>query len=297
VTLHKRQKQIGDFLIGNTGVFYIDDRGPEPISIHVCSRLDVLAVTHDSEMNNWGKLCSFVDPRGNEKRYHVLSAQLMSSAKVVVSELIKQGLVLSGAPRAKTLLVQYLQATNPTKSMVSSLKLGWVKDSFLLPNGTASGPNEIIYAGDFQDHGHGKAGNWKKNVGRYCSGNSRLILAASAAFAAPLLELADIVEGGGFHFRGGSSIGKSTAQEVAASVYGSPDHVKLTCDATKGSFEKIAEGHNDQLMIIEELGLTDPGTIGETIYMLANGMSKSRMAGRKRRWRVLSIRQRRGHLG
>jgi uncharacterized protein (DUF927 family) len=45
------------------------------------------------------------------------------------------------------------------------------------------------------------------------------VLAISAAFAGPLLNLID-AESGGFHLRGASSIGKTTALVLAGSVWG-----------------------------------------------------------------------------
>jgi putative DNA primase/helicase len=97
------------------------------------------------------------------------------------------------------------------------------------------------------------------------------------------------MEGGGFHIRGDSSIGKSTTLEVAASAYGSPDNYMLNWDATKNSMEEVAEAHNDCLMVIDELGMVDAVVIGNTIYMLANGYGKGRMGKKKRRFRVLTL--------
>jgi putative DNA primase/helicase len=64
----------------------------------------------------------------------------------------------------------------------------------------------------------GKLAQWTENVGNLCAGNSRLILATSAAFAAPLLGLIEGTETGGIHLVGPSSPGKSTALVVAGSV-------------------------------------------------------------------------------
>jgi uncharacterized protein (DUF927 family) len=58
--------------------------------------------------------------------------------------------------------------------------------------------------------------DWRANVGRFCSGNSRLILAASCAFAGPVLSLVG-GESGGVHFVGATSTGKSTALLVGGS--------------------------------------------------------------------------------
>ena len=57
---------------------------------------------------------------------------------------------------------------------------------------------------------------------RHCTfavGNSRLTVALSMALAPPLLHVVEM-EGGGLHFRGSSSIGKTTLLHVAGSVWG-----------------------------------------------------------------------------
>jgi putative DNA primase/helicase len=176
--------------------------------------------------------------------------------------------------------------------MLSSSMPGWVKNSFVLPY-ASFGPDEVVFSGD-PNIGFGCQGNWKRNVGKLCSGNSRLIFAASVAFAAPLVRVLGI-EGGGFHFRGLSSKGKTTALQVAASVCGKvatapgEDSYLLNWKSTANSFEEVAQSHNDCVMVIDELGQADPKTVGDVCYTLANGQGKARMGRAKRSWRVLFI--------
>jgi putative DNA primase/helicase len=269
------------------GVQYVDTY--KDIRVPVCSLLRVHALTADACSNNWGRLVTFSDPTGQEKQHHILNAELMSNGKAVVSELVNKGLDLAGHARASGLLIQYIRSTTPAVKMISSTKPGWVGDSFLLTSGESFGPTRILYSGDFTETRHSTAGNWKSQVGRYCSGNSRFLLAASAAFAGPLLELVHMVEGGGFHFRGEAALGKSTALEIASSVFGHPDDVKRGWDATKGSFEAVAEAHSDQLLVLDEIGMADERTVGDVVYLLANGASKARMKEQRRKWRVLSL--------
>jgi uncharacterized protein (DUF927 family) len=75
-----------------------------------------------------------------------------------------------------------------------------------------------------QEHSFRQAGtleSWQQSVGRYAVGNSRLVLAISAAFAGPLI--GPCAAEGGIHFKGASSTGKSTALHVAGSVWGGGD--------------------------------------------------------------------------
>src|ERR1017187_7318759 len=276
--------QFGDFRINDEGVFYDDPRGQQE-TIHVCSRLVLTAITRNADGNDWGKLFTLTDPAGVQKQCHMRNA---AGPAVAILDLKHKGLMMSAHARANTLLAQYLTSVRTERRMLSSAKLGWVADSsFALPD-TSFGTPEVVYSGGYRDYGFGTAGNWKEKVGKYCSGNSRLIFAASTAFAAPLLAAVEM-EGGGFHYVGKSSRGKSTCLEVAASVYGSAAHYLQNWDTTKNSLEQVAEAHNDCLMVIDELGSVDGAIVGPTLYMIANGHGKSRMHQPKRRWRVLFL--------
>ena len=111
-----------------------------------------------------------------------------------------------------------------------------------------------------------------------CVGNSRLTFAASCAFAGPLLAWAAGTDGGGFHFMGDSSCGKTTALRVAASVWGGRDYLQRW-RATDNGLEGMAAQHSDGLLCLDELAQLDAKVAGESAYMLANGQGKSR-AGR-----------------
>jgi putative DNA primase/helicase len=101
------------------------------------------------------------------------------------------------------------------------------------------------------------------------------------------------MESGGFHFRGDSSSGKTTALKVAASVYGGASFLQRW-RTTDNALEAIAAQHSDCLLILDELAQVDPKTAGECAYMLANEQSKARAtrtgAPRTRlSWRLLFL--------
>src|SRR5580698_946834 len=280
---------VNDFKINNDGVFFKDTRDDIEQLIPVCSPLLVNAVTRNKDGNDWGKLLIFIDPEGQQKQYHMASSK---NQNVIISDLVHRGLVLSSHGRSRHLLAQYLRSAPSQNMMLSSSMPGWVKNSFVLPYGSF-GPDQVVFSGD-PNIGFGVQGNWKSNVGKFCRGNSRLVFAASVAFAAPLMRVVGI-EGGGFHFRGLSSRGKTTALQVAASVCGKvatapgEDSYLLNWKSTANSFEEVAQSHNDCLMVIDELGQADAKTVGDICYMLANGQGKARMGSAKRSWRVMFI--------
>ena len=119
---------------------------------------------------------------------------------------------------------------------------------------------------------------WKDTVGRWTFGNSRLMLALCASFAAPLLEIAGH-ESGGFNFTGQSSTGKTTALVAAGSVWGkgsSSGGYVQNWRATSNGLEGLAALHSDAALCLDEIGQAPGRTIMEASYMLANGMGKAR---------------------
>ena len=99
------------------------------------------------------------------------------------------------------------------------------------------------------------------------------MFAASQAFAGPLLDVVG-EPSGGFHLRGNSSIGKTTALDLAVSVWGNPQKVRRTWRSTINAMEGLAMVSNDNVLTLDELGQVDAKDAGETAYMLANGMQQ-----------------------
>ena len=141
----------------------------------------------------------------------------------------------------------------------------------------------------------GTEDDWRANVGRFCSGNSRLILAASCGFAGPVLSLVG-GESGGVHFIGATSSGKSTALLVGGSVVGGGGRNGYveSWRTTSNGLEAVAELHNDLTLFLDELGQMDPREAAETAYLLGNGSGKTRMsrnigARKKLSWCLLFV--------
>lgn len=160
------------------------------------------------------------------------------------------------------------------------------------------GERIIFQASGAVDHAFrvsGEVKDWQDNVARYAAGNSRLVLAISTAFAAPLLYPTDS-ESGGLHFRGGSSTGKTTALTVAGSVWGGGGvrGFVRTWRATSNGLEGICAIHCDSLLCLDELGQVDGREAGAIAYMLSNGIGKSRAnrngeARPAAQWRLLFL--------
>jgi uncharacterized protein (DUF927 family) len=103
-------------------------------------------------------------------------------------------------------------------------------------------------------------------------------------------------EGGGFHFRGASTTGKTTAATVAGSVWGGGG-VRgwlRSWRTTDNSLEAVAAAHNDLLLCLDEMGECSGEVVSACAYMLANGTGKGRAnreggARKQAEWRVLFL--------
>ncbi|GIX21082.1 MAG: hypothetical protein KatS3mg120_2758 [Erythrobacter sp.] len=104
------------------------------------------------------------------------------------------------------------------------------------------------------------------------------------------------LEGGGFHFRGPSSSGKTTLATAAGSVWGGggPLGFASSWRATGNALEGVAFGHSETVLILDELALVDPAEAGNAAYALANGQGKARAKQdgalrRRAEWRVMVL--------
>lgn len=269
------------FDVQESGVWFIgvEQDGKRKHPEWVCSRLDVQALTRDQDGGGWGYLLAFADPLGRAKQWAMPARMLSGDGGEYRAMLLNMGLRIAPSPRARNLLTQYIQTRQPQAFATCTDRIGWHGRAFVLPHDTIGDEAErIVFQTDnaventFRTKGTPDA--WRERVGALCAGNSRLVFAVACAFAGPLLRPAG-VESGGFHFRGDSSSGKTTALKVAASVYGGASYLQRW-RTTDNALEAIAAQHSDCLLILDELAQVDPKTAGECAYMLANEQSKAR---------------------
>lgn len=287
------------FMVVDEGVFHrgVDKDGEPTKPEWVCSRLDVEALTRDQDGHGWGYLLNFADPLGRPKQWAMPARMLAGDGGEYRAALLNMGLRIATSPRARNLLTQYIQTRAPNDYATCTDRVGWHGRAFVLPHETVGDDAErIVFQSENAQENtfrvKGTAEQWRERVAALCAGNSRLVFAVACAFAGPLLRPGG-VESGGFHFRGDSSSGKTTALKVAASVYGGPSYLQRW-RTTDNALEAIAAQHCDGLLILDELAQVDPKTAGECAYMLANEQSKARStrsgAARARlSWRLLFL--------
>ena len=273
--------------MGRPGVYWIgtaqDRSSGETIDaepLWICSPLTVAALTRDASGSEWGRLLVFADRDGQEHRWAMPMSMLAGSGEELRAELLRQGLEVTTLATRRGKLAEYIGQARPEAKARCVLRAGWHDGVFVLPTCTYGEPpgDPVIFQGATVDGVAlavaGTLDGWRAQVAAPCTGNSRLVLALSAAFAGPCLGLLDS-EGGGFHLRGSSSSGKSTALAVAASVCGPAAYVR-TWRATDNALEAVASLYSDLLLPLDEISQLDPRNAGAAAYLLANGQGKSR---------------------
>jgi uncharacterized protein (DUF927 family) len=261
----------------------------------VCSPLEVVAETRNSDGVNWGRLLRITDRDGRVKEWAMPMSLLAGEGREYRDQLLSLGVVI--APGRNKELHEYISTARPTQKVRCVERVGWHGRLYVGPDETwgATVERYVLQRTSALENVYrqrGDLGGWQRDVARYAIGNSRLALALCAAFAAPLLHPTNS-ESGGFHFRGGSSTGKTTALRVAGSVCGGNDFIR-TWRATSNGLEGVAVLHCDGLLCLDELGQVDARQAGETAYMLANGQGKVRagQSGAARdtaKWRVVFV--------
>ena len=287
------------FSISDEGIFFIkDDADP----VRLAARVDVVAATRDDQNENWGKLLRWKDSEGQEHQWPMPLELLATDTGAVRARLLNGGLsFVTTNPRYRERFAEYLQTAPVTRRARCVTRIGWHGNTFVLPD-VAIGPadaEETLYQPPHDAIHHwttkGTAAEWRDEVGRLCSGNSRLIIAVACGFAGPLLSLVG-AESGGVHFHGSTSTGKSTTLIVGGSVCGGGGQAGFaqTWRTTANGLEAIAEAHNDGALFLDELSQVDPTQATEIASLLGNGQGKARMTraigARKRlRWALLFV--------
>lgn len=290
----------GTFDVSRRGVFFIgaDKGGKDQAPLWISARLDVAAKTRDSNSAEWGRLLRWCDDDGTMHQWAVPLQLLQSDGTEMRRELARMGLTISPSKAARDLLVAYVQVW-PVKARARCVeRLGWHGSIYVTPSESVGQDDEVVV---FQNShaiepafaSAGTVDQWRASVGMLAAGNSRLVFALSVAFAGPLAHVAG-EESGGFHFRGASSSGKTTALKVSASVWGNPTTYPRLWRATANGLEGLAALHNDGLLILDELSQVDPKEAGEAAYLLANGQGKARAsrdgtARQSARWQLLFL--------
>jgi hypothetical protein len=239
------------------------------------SRVDVLAHSRDDGNRKWGRYIAVHDNDRNVHYFAMPMAMTASDGTEHRRELLDRGMILAPGKTTKEQLEIYLTTWKPKKRVRCVDWVGWHGGAFVLPDRTFGSAGETVILQTEKPAKAALAGSLAKrqqNVAALAVGNSRIAFAISAAFAGPLLQLLS-AESGGFHFKGGSSIGKTSALHASCSVWGYELHRWRTTD---NAAEATAARVCDAFHTLDELSQAEPRAVDAMAYMLANGTGKNR---------------------
>ncbi|XEH50594.1 DUF927 domain-containing protein [Edwardsiella tarda] len=210
------------------------------------------------------------------------------------------GVTVTTKSSLRAVLADWLQRSGPRTMWRVANATGWQCGAYIMPDGEIIGtPDQpVLFNGrSSAAAGYtvaGTADSWRESVGRLADGNYSMMTGVAAALAAPLIGLCG-ADGFGIHFYEQSSAGKTTTANVASSLYGDPDALRLTWYGTALGLANEAAAHNDGLMPLDEVGQgADPVSVSQSAYALFNGVGKlqgAKEGGNRdlKRWRTVAI--------
>lgn len=200
----------------------------------------------------------------------------------------------------RAILADWLQQCGTGQEWIISQTTGWHHGAYIMPDGEVIGEPEtpILFNGrSAAASGYTVTGtpeSWKQSVSRLACGNPSMMLGVAAALSAPLIGLVG-ADGFGVHLFEQSSAGKTTTANIASSLWGEPDALRLTWYGTALGIANEAEAHNDSLLPLDEIGQgSSAKDVATSAYTLFNGAGKlqgAKEGGNRdlKRWRTVAI--------
>jgi hypothetical protein len=255
-------------------------------------RVKVIAWARTTDSQNWHRLLNFTDRDGKP---HTLLLKPEQESKSALCKLLKRhGYTVPTDDEGQERLVARIVNANPKRRVLLVERPGWHSDQFQIGSETVGDGKQPIILGDRLARHLARVAQrgtlaglegWKDNIAAMASISSYLVFALAVGFAAPLLHLTG-VENGGFHFWVRSARGKSTLQACVASIFGSGEgHGKgysRGWNLTETGVEELGFGHCDLPLILDEIKLLDSNPkaaaqrASKVIYALTAGTGKER---------------------
>lgn len=216
------------------------------------------------------------------------------------SRLSNRGLRVTAKTHLRAILADHLTDSDNGELWNVATLSGWQHGVYIMPDGEIIGDAEkrvIFHGRSATASGYtvaGTAQSWRDNVATLVAGNPSMMLGVAAALVAPLVGLVG-ADGFGVHFYQQSSAGKTTTANIASSLYGNPDMLRLTWYGTALGIANEAQAHHDGLLALDEVGQgADPKSVATSAYTLFNGSGKLQGAkdgGNRelKRWRTVAI--------
>jgi putative DNA primase/helicase len=296
------------FLLNESGL-YKRSAEPDGEPSKISGPIWIEAIACDLQKTGWGAVTKWIDRDGELHEQAISCGRFHEKGTMLAQDLAGQGLLI--VPGLEARLIAYLASFDCAKRLQSSDRLGWLDTTdgaliYITPRNVISNAetDRVIFQPErFSPTSHtmissGTLDDWQTHVVNPCQPHPYLIFALCVPFSGPLLKAARL-DSGGFHLYGRSSHGKTTAAQVSASVWGcgadpadAPDLSFIRrWNATANAIEGLAAAHNDNLLVLDELGTCAARDFGKVVYDLAGGQGKaamdaSRNLKKPRSWRI-----------
>jgi putative DNA primase/helicase len=268
------------FVLDSKGLSYCKSESDVPVKI--ADPFMVRGLARDPKGHGWSVLLAWNDHDGKFHLEILPQAGLIGDGADVFRPLVSAGLRISPKATHIKMLKEFLLGLTCDMRVRLVKQAGWYGQAFVLPNRTIgdTAGEQVMFEGSADAARYataGTMGDWKDKVARLCAGNTRAVFACSVACAGPLNDLLQ-GEGGGFHFVGSSSVGKTTLLTLAGSIFGGGGRMGFahSWHGTENGIESIARAHSGAVLVLDEMGQADGRTIGSTVYMLINGTGRAR---------------------
>ncbi len=278
--------------------FKVTDDGVFCDDIKISEYIKIVGFVTTFDERSWKTRLEFND-MNDDKCLMDVDNEKLSNVGDLIKELIHKGFCPDiDFKRFKKYLFRAFRNRDSTKRYIEVNQTGWIDEtSYLCPSFSIYDSKNNFIMQESHDVGYAISGSveeWRELVADLCQNNSLLTFFLCTALAPILLRYFPEINTTIFHLVGRSSIGKTTALKVAASVWGNPKKYIKQWRATGNAQEGIAEKHNDSLLILDEIGQANDKDIQQTVYMIGNEKGKSRMtvdaALRKTKsWRLLCL--------
>lgn len=241
------------------------------------------AMLRDTRGTGWSRLVWLKDRDGNVQRVRIAERDLLLGPQRALASLIDAGLEIVG-PQVMPLYADLLRHSRVTARLRLVPRHGWHESHYVGRNGTigdsnADLPVHVDCLAAAPAHGADGLECWQREVAALARDNSRLVLALSAGFAGLTSGLFEGQMSFGLHLRGASSVGKSTALAVGASIFGPASREIRSWRSTDAGVEAVATAHHHRLLLLDEIAQIDPRAAAQVGYTLGNGLGKQRANG------------------
>ncbi|HHJ4620906.1 MULTISPECIES: DUF927 domain-containing protein [Klebsiella/Raoultella group] len=269
----------------------------EEIATWIADDMETVGIGNDGGM---AYLIIRMCPEGTSKTIYEALPRSELGLPVGWSRLRGRGVAIDTQGSSLNQLAKYLQREGKRTMWEVTSTAGWHCGAYVMPDGEVIGEPDMPVAfcgGTSAIKGYvvrGTAAEWRDNVASLMRGNHSMMLGVLVGLTAPLNSLV----GGrcfGIHLFAQSSVGKTTTVEAATSLYGDPEMLKLSWDATRHGLTVEAAARNDGFIPIDEIGQGGKVTeIAQSAYSLFNGVG--RIQGKKEggnrpvtRWKIAAL--------